>query len=209
MGCAAGPGKREQEDGISPGSPFSSRLLAARDLPGCGQLLVQHRSDLPFQGWEEERGWCGSLGNPVASSVCRISTSWPGHRDEYPARLETAGDKSGQVGRRGPALCQGLDILTLFCSTGVRQVRPLPGAQASNHCFWGTATRSPSTCQEDLTWLHALNKAGLVPYLGVLGHEPDLTSQLGYLCQLRTRNLHCAPQRPLLPPAPSTHPLPP
>lgn len=151
---------------ISPGSPLSSRLLAARDLPGCGQLLVQPHLDLPFQGWEEELGWCGSLRNPVASSICRISSSWPGHREEYPARLETAGDKSGQVERRGPALCQVLDMFTLFWSTGVRQVRPLPGAQASNHCFWGTA-RSPSTCQEDLIQLHALNGAGLVPYLEV------------------------------------------
>lgn len=138
MGCTAVQHlkRKSRRMEISPGSPSLSSLSATKDLLGCGQLPIQPHLDLPLLGQEEEPGWCGSPGSPVASHTCRIRTSFLAWAWKvisswdvgYWGQVQTSGGKK-------PALCQRLDMLVLFCSAGVRQVRSVPGAQACNHPF--------------------------------------------------------------------------
>lgn len=67
--------------------------------------------------------------SPAGSAL----SSWPGQREESPAGLEGTGDKSVQARRGGSALCWGSDVLVPLWTAGVRQVRPVPGAQDCNH----------------------------------------------------------------------------
>lgn len=125
--CSAASGKREERG--QQGSGSSSCLLDPWEVGSPA------RTSFPRDGKRDQLG-VGSAGNPTASPTCRISASllaWAQRGVSSWAGGYKSGDKPVQVKRRGPALCQGPAVLVLLWSTGVRQVRPVPGALDCNH----------------------------------------------------------------------------
>lgn len=107
MSCSAAQHLEKKESRrmrISPGSPSSSRLLAARDP--LGHSSSHSPLEPPSQdGKKNEAGvafWETLRPHPPAGSAL---PSWLRQGEKSPDRQEKPVDKSEQVGRKRPALC--------------------------------------------------------------------------------------------------------